>query len=110
MRFFRSTGLQRILPFLLLFLLTAGPFGALEEQREREADLFIQAPQFLAQLSGSVQQPQIKYGFYVIHVTVVPTFKKIISIDYIQGTSFDPLSANFLTYPDRGPPHLQILL
>ena len=68
------------------------------------------ATQFLAKLSSLFQQPKIKYGFDVIQVSVVPVFKKIISEEYIPGTSFDPLSADFFTYPDRGPPRLIAIL
>ena len=110
MRFFRSTWLQRILPFLLLALLCAGPFGVIEQRKGGEGELAIHNPHFLAKLSGSLQQPQIKYGFDVIHVSVVPIFRKIISVGYIQGRSFDPLSAYLLTYPDRGPPRLIAIL
>ena len=110
MRFFRSTWLQRILLFLLLVLLNAGPFGFIQKQEDGKDEFVIHAPQFLPELSSLLQQPQIKYGFYVVHVSVVTIFKKIISDDYIPGTSFDPLSVDLLTYPDRGPPRLITIL
>lgn len=110
MRFFRSTWLQRVLPFLLLVLLNAGPFGFIQQQGDGKDEFVIHATQFLAKLSSLLQQPQIKYGFDVVHVSVVTIFKKIISDDYIPGTSFDPLSVDLLTYLSRGPPRLITLL
>ena len=110
MRFFRSTWLRRILLCLLLVLLSEGHFGFMAQQRDREDELVIHATQFLAKLSSPLQQLQIKYGFDVVHVSVVPIFTKIISDDYIPGTSFDPLSADRLTYPSRGPPRLIAIL
>lgn len=110
MRFFRSTWLQRILLFLLLVLLSAGPFGFIEQQGDGKDELVIHNTQFLAKLSSFLQQPQIKYGFDVVHVSVVTIFKKIISDDYIPGTSFDPLSDDLSTHPSRGPPRLIAIL
>jgi hypothetical protein len=110
MRFFRSTWLQRILPFLLLVLLSAAPFGLIEQQERGKKELVIHAPQFLAELSARLEKPQLKYGFDIVRVSVVTIFTKIISDDYIPGTSLDPLSADFLTYPDRGPPRLITIL
>jgi hypothetical protein len=80
------------------------------EKRDRKAELVINATQFLAKLSSPLQQLQIKYGFDVVHVSVIPIFRKIISGDYIPGTSFDPLSADLVTYPSRGPPRLIAIL
>jgi hypothetical protein len=110
MKFFRSKWLQRILLFLLLVLLSVGPFGFIAQQEDRKDELFIHALQFLAKFSSTLQQHQIKYGFDVVHVSVVRIFKKIISDDYIPGTSFDPLSPDLLTYLSRGPPRLIIIL
>jgi hypothetical protein len=110
MRFFRSTWLRRILLFLLLVLLSAGPFGYIEQQGGGKDGLVIHAPQFLAELSARFEQPQVKYGFDVVRVSAVTIFTKIISDDYVPGTSLDPLSADFLTYPDRGPPRLIAIL
>jgi hypothetical protein len=110
MRFFRSTWLQRILLFLLLVLLNAGPFGFIQQQGDGKDELVIHATQFLPELSSRLQQPQIKYSFDVVHVSVVTIFKKIISDDYIPGTSFDPISADLLTYPSRGPPRFIAIL
>jgi len=110
MRFFRSTWLQRILFFLLLVLLSIGPFGYIQQPGGEKEELFIHAPHSLAELSARLEKPQIKYGFDVIRVSAVTIFTKIISDDYIPGTSLDPLSADFLTYPDRGPPHLITIL
>ena len=110
MRFFRSTWLKRILTFLLLVLLNAGPFGFLEQQWNKQDDFVIHAATFLDKLSSSNRQIQIKYGFDAVHISVVPIFRKIISVDYIPGTSFDPLSADLLTYSSRGPPRLITIL
>ena len=110
MRFFRSRWLQRILLLLLLVLLSTGPFGFIEQPGNRKDEFVIHTAQFLDKLSTSHRQIQIKYGFDAVHISVVPIFKKIISDDYIPGTSFDPLSADFLTYPDRGPPRFIAIL
>jgi hypothetical protein len=110
MRFFRSTWLKRILLFLLLALLSAGPFGYIEQQGRGKYELVIHTPQLHVELSARLEQPQVKYGFDVVHVSAVTIFTKIISDDYIPGTSLDPLSADFLTYPDRGPPRLITIL
>lgn len=104
MRLFRSKWLQRILLFLLLVLLSAGPSCFIELQGDGIGDHVIQSPQYFAKLSGQLRQFQIKYGFDVVHVSVVTIITKIISVDYIPGTSFEPLSADLLIYPDRGPP------
>lgn len=104
MRFFRSIWLQRILFFLLLILLNANSFDFVEQPGNGKDELVLHDTQFLSKLSSLLQQPKIKYGFDVIQVSVLPVFKKIISEEYIPGTSFDPLSADFFTYPDRAPP------
>jgi hypothetical protein len=80
------------------------------EKRDRKAELVIHATQFLAKLSSLLQQLQIKYGFDVVHVSVIPIFRKIVSGDYLPGTSFDPLSADLVTYPSRSPPRLIAIL
>ena len=110
MRFFRSTWLQKTLLFLLLVLLSAGPFGFIEQEGDGKDDHVISSPYCFGKLSGQLRQIQIKYGFDVVHVSVVPTFNKIITEDYIPGTSFDPLSVDLLTYPSRGPPRLIAIL
>jgi hypothetical protein len=110
MRFFRSTWLQRILLFLLLVFLSAGPFGYIQQQGGGKGELIIHAPHSLAELSARLVQHQVKYGLDVIRVSAVTFFTKIISDDYIPGTSLDPLSADFITYPDRGPPRLSTIL
>ena len=110
MRFFRSTWLQRILPFLLLVLLSAGPFGFIAPQGEGKDELVIHSPHFLAELCGSFQKIQINYGPDAAHVSTVTLFTKIVSENYIPGTSFDPISNDLLTNPDRGPPRLITIL
>ena len=110
MRFFRSTWLQRTLLVLLLVLLSAGPFGFIEQEGDGKGDHVISSPYCFGKLNGQFRQIQIKYGFDVVHVSVVPIITKIILVDYMPGTSFDPLSANCVTYPDRGPPRLIALL
>ena len=94
----------------MLLLLSAGPFNFIEQQGNGKDELVIHATQFLAKLSSSVQQSKIKYGFDVVQFSVVTIFKKIISKDYIPGTSFDPLSTYLLTQPSRGPPRLITIL
>lgn len=105
MRFFRSRWLQRPLFLLLLVLLGAAPFGVSEQQGDGKGDHVISSPHSFGKLSGQLRQLQIKYGFDVVNVSGVPTVAKAISVAYIPGTSYDPLSADYLTYPDRGPPH-----
>jgi hypothetical protein len=80
------------------------------EKRDRKPELVIHATQSLVKLGSPLQQPQIKYGFDVVHVSVVPIFTKVLSGDYLPGTSFDPLSADLLTHPSRGPPRLIAIL
>jgi len=110
MRFFRSTWLQRILPFLLLVLLSAGPFGFIIQQEEGKHEFVIHSPQFFAELFGSLQKVQIDYSLYAAQVSAVTIFTKIISENYISGTSFNPVSEDLLTNPDRGPPRLITIL
>ena len=110
MRFFRSKWLQRILLFLLLVLLSAGPFGFIEQEGDGKDDYVISSPYCFGKLNGQLRQIQIKYGFDVINVSLVSIITEIISGDYIPGTSLDPLSADFFTYPDRGPPRLIAIL
>jgi hypothetical protein len=110
MRFFRSTWLQRILLFLLMVLLGAGPFGFIAQQGDGKDEFVIHATQFLPKLSSLLKQFEIKYGFDVLHVSAVTIFKKTISADYISGTSFDHLSIDLITYLSRGPPRLITLL
>ena len=110
MRFFRSRWLQRILLFLLPVLLSAGTVGLIEQERDGKGDYVISSPYCFGKLNGQLQQPKIKYGFDVIQVSVVPVFKKIISEEYIPGTSFDPLSIDILTQLSRAPPRLIAIL
>jgi len=110
MKFFRSKWLQRILLFLFLILLNASSFDFIEKQGDRKDDFIIQAPHLQAKFDSTFQKLQIKYGFDVVQVSVVTIFKKIISQDYIPGTSFDPLSADILTCLSRSPPHRTTML
>lgn len=66
----------------------------------------IHAPQCLAELSGFSQKPQIKCSLYATSLSVVTIIKETIPENFFPGTSFDPLSSDLLTYPDRGPPRL----
>jgi hypothetical protein len=110
MRFFRSTRLQRILLFLSLVFLSAGTFGFIEQEGNGKDDYAISSPYCFGKLIAHLPQVQIKYRFDVVHISVVPTFNKIIKVDYIPGTPFDPLSVYLLTYPSRGPPSLITIL
>ncbi len=110
MRFFRSRWLQRILLFLLLVLLSAGPFGLTEQQGDGKDDYSISSPYCFGKINGQFRQIQIKYGFDVINVSLVPIVTETISGDYIPGTSFAPFSTDFPSYPDRGPPRLITIL
>jgi hypothetical protein len=110
MRFFRSTWLQRILLFLLPVLLSAGPFGFIAQEGDGKDEFIIHANQFLPGVSSLLKQPEIKYGFDVLHVSAVTISKKIISADYISEISFDPLSIDLITCLSRGPPRIITLL
>jgi len=105
MRFFRSAWLQRTLPFLLLVLLSVGSFGFIVQHEGRKHEVVIYSPQFLTELYGSLQKVQINYALDPVHASAVKIFTKIISENYIPGTSFNPLSEDLLTNPNRGPPH-----
>lgn len=110
MRFFRSAWLQRILLFLLLVLLNAGPFGFIVPQGEGKEELVIHSPHFLVELCGSLQKIQINYGLDIVHVSAVTLYTKIISESYIPGTFFKPVFEGLLTNPSRGPPRLITIL
>jgi len=110
MRFFRSIWLQRILPFLLLALLSASPFGFIAQPENGKSELIIHSPHFLAELCGSLQKIQINYGLDIVHVSAVTLYTKIISESYIPGTSFNPVSEDLLTNHSRGPPRLITIL
>jgi hypothetical protein len=90
----------------LLFLLNSSHFAFIEQKGDGKDECFIHTPQSLADLSVTIQKLQIKFGFDVVSVSGVPTFTEIISVDYIPETSYNSLSADFLTNPDRGPPRL----
>lgn len=110
MRLFRSTRFQRIVIFLLPVLLSIGPLDFIEQQWGGEDDVVISSPQCLAELSSPIQQRQIKCKIDAVNVSVLPNFRKIISADYILETSFDTISNDLLTNPDRGPPHIIVIL
>jgi hypothetical protein len=105
-KFFRSKWLQRIFPFLLLVLLSSGPFGFITPQAGGKGEVTIHYPHFLAELCGSLQKLQINYGLDADNVSQAPFFTKIISENYFLGTSFDPISNDLLTNSSRGPPRL----
>ena len=104
MRFFRSTPLQRILPFLLLVLLGASSFGFIEPRGNSQHDLVIHSPQFLPELYGSLQKHQIPYGLDATKPKTIKIITWIVSEIYCSETSRDPFSITFLPNPNRGPP------
>jgi len=104
MKLFRSVRLKKILIFLLLVLLNAGPFGFVKQHEDVKRESFISSPYYFDELSCQVRQLEIKYGFDVIHISVLPIITRIISADYIIGIFYDSLSTDFLTNPDRAPP------
>ena len=112
MRLFRSRWLKGIYPFLLLALLSAGPFVVVEHQGDgKDKDEFvIRTPQPSSTSIASLRMLQIIYGLNATHVSQIPFFTKIISENYVPGTSFDPLSADLLTYLSRSPPRLITIL
>jgi len=91
-------------------LLSAGRFGFIAPPGEGKDKLVIHSPHFLAELCGSLQKIQINYGLDADHVSRVPFFTKIISEKYSPGISFDPISIDILTNPNRGPPRLITIL
>lgn len=112
MRFFRSTWLKGIYPFLLLALLGAGPFVVVQphcDGKDRN-DFVIRAPQPSGTIIASLRMLQIIYGLEATHISQVPFFTKIISENYVPGTSFDPVFTDLLTNPNRGPPRLISIL
>jgi hypothetical protein len=98
--------LKGIYPFLLLALLGSGPFVVVEHQSDgRDKDEFvIRTPQPSGTIIGSLRMLQIIYGLDATHISRIPFFMKIISVDYIPGTPFDPFSADPLSCSSRGPP------
>gem|GEM_PF-2017658 len=110
MRFFRSTWLERVLLFLLPVLLNVGPIVIIEQPVNEKDGSVIQVARFQDKVSSSLRQLQIKYGFDVVYISLVPVIRQILSGDYIEGTSFDPISPDLRNYPDRGPPHRSAVL
>ena len=110
MRFFRSTSLQSILPFLLLVLLGASSFGFIEPRGNSKHDLVIHSPQFLPELCGSIQKHQIPYGLDATKTKTIKIVTKIVSEIYCPETSRDPFSITLLPNPNRGPPRLIAIL
>jgi tetrahydromethanopterin S-methyltransferase subunit B len=96
--------------FLLPVLLNAGPLVVIEQPVNEKDGPVIQVARFQDKVSSSLRQLQIKYGFDVVYVSVVPVIRQILSGDSIAGTSFDPTSPDLRNYPDRGPPHLSAIL
>jgi len=91
-------------------LLNVNPVAYIEQESDGKDESVIHSLQFLAEHSIALHKNQIKYGFDVVQVSVVPIFKKIISENYVRGTSFDPVSTDLLTNPNRGPPRLITIL
>ena len=112
MKVFLVKGIRRIVLLSLAALLSFGPLGVSRQQGEGYGvdELVIHAMQFLPNLSSSVRQHQINYGFDAVHISVVPIIKQIISEDYLPGTSFDLLSSDVLTCSYRGPPRSTAIL
>jgi hypothetical protein len=112
MKLFRSRWLKGIYPFLLLALLCAGPFGVVQHRGDGKDkdELVIHTPKPSGTSLASLRMLQIIYGLNATHVSRVSFFTKIISENYVPGTSFDPLSIDLLTNPNRGPPRLIAIL
>jgi hypothetical protein len=112
MRFFRSRWLNGIYPFLLLALLGTGPLVVVENQGDnKDKDEFvIHAPQPSGTSIASLRMLQIVYGLEGTHVSRVHFFTKLITKNYVPGTSYDPISIDLLTNPSRGPPRLITIL
>jgi len=106
MRFFRSTWLQRILLFLLLVLLSAGPFGFIEQEGDENDDQVISSPYRFGKLNSQFRQIEIKYRFDIVNVSVAPIITTIISEDCKSGTFFVHFSVDPIAHSSRGPPRL----
>ncbi len=100
----RSTRLQKFLIFLLPLLLTADPFYFIKQSWGGDDEIVICSPQYIVKLSAPGPQPQIKCKFDTGPISTFTYFMKIISTDYILGTSFNLFSTDLITNPDRGPP------
>ena len=112
MGFFRSRWLKGIYPLLLLALLGASPFILVENpggEKDR-AEFVIHAPKSSGPIIASLRMLQIIYGLEAARVFRIPVFTKIISENYVPGTSFDPVSIDLLTASSRGPPQLIAIL
>jgi hypothetical protein len=92
--------------FLLLALLSAGRFGYIEQEGDGKEDAVIRTPQPSGTIIGSLRMLQIIYALDATHISRIPFFMKIISVDYIPGTPFDPFSADPLSCSSRSPPRL----
>lgn len=112
MKLFRSRWLKGIYPFLLLALLGASPFVVVGHQGDGEDrdDFFIRTPQPSGTTIASLRMLQIIYGLEATHISRVPFFIKIISENYVLGTSFDSIFTDLLANPNRGPPRLISIL
>jgi hypothetical protein len=112
MRFFRSRWLKGIYPLILLSLLGAGPFVVVEQPADgTDGDEFvIRTPQPSGPVIASLRMLQIIYGLDATPISRVQLFAKNISENNVPGTSFDPVSTDLLTSPNRGPPRLAAVL
>ena len=104
MRFFRSTPLQRILPFLLLVLLGASSFSFIEPRGNSKHDLVIHSPQVLPELYGSHHKHQLPYGLDATKLKTIKIITWSVSEIYCPETSRNPFSITFQPNPNRGPP------
>lgn len=112
MRFFRSKWVKGIYPFLLLALLCTGPFVVVENQSDiKDNDEFvIHAPQPTGTSIASLRMLEVIYGLSATPVSRIHFFTKLITKNYVPGTSYDPISIDLLTNPSRGPPRLITIL
>lgn len=112
MRFFRSKWLKGIYPFLLLALLGTGPFVVVDNQcdRSEKHELIIQELQPSGMSIASLRMLELMYGLSTTPVSRIHFFTKLITENYVTGTSYDPISIDLLTNPSRGPPRLITIL
>lgn len=105
MRLLRTLVLKRTLPFLLAALLCAAPWGlvSFRSVEKGERDFVIQTTQYHAVIKARLPL-QIKYGFNVVLIPIVPVAVDFIANPYNEKVFADPLTPHRSANRYRGPP------
>lgn len=109
MRLFRSRGLRRSFPFLLMALLGLGSLGVADHwcDRKDKDELIIHIPHSLfGMFSVSLRLHEIKCDIDAILVSIIPVFIETISNRYDENTFVEHAASNFHINRYRGPPSL----